>query len=109
MRAPKEPSSTTPPATAIGECVHVDIIFLDDKSIGGNNLIVVAVDESSTEVIGIPSKSKKDADMKKVGLTLLAMFNAEGHKVQTQVLGIVPGFVGSQSEVDTIETLRKEV
>ena len=82
MVAPTEKTSTSPPATKIGEHLHVDMIILEVKSIGGNTIIIVAKDEFSGYAIGVPSKDKSEKTLKNVGELLLAEMNMWGHKVR---------------------------
>ncbi len=63
MTAPSERTSMTPPAIRIGEHVHADMILLEEKSIGGNSIIIVAKDEVSGYTMGIPSKDKSEKSL----------------------------------------------
>jgi hypothetical protein len=53
MKAPREPTSTAPLATAIGEKIHCDILPIP-TSIGGNNFILYCVDDKSDYVVAVP-------------------------------------------------------
>jgi hypothetical protein len=82
MVAPTERTSTSPPATRIGQHVHADMILLEKKSIGGNSIIIVAKDEVSGYTMGIPSKDKSEKSLKDVGEWIIAEMNQYGHKVE---------------------------
>ena len=58
MKASMEPTSHHEPARQVGENLHADLIHLKTKSLGGNLDILVAVDEESSYLVGVPIKSK---------------------------------------------------
>jgi hypothetical protein len=63
MRGPTEPSSVMPPARAIGERIHVDLIPID-TSIGGNKFILLKVDAKSAYDMGVPLQAKSVPHLK---------------------------------------------
>ena len=58
MREPSHQPSQTPPATEIGEHLHSDLIPLQSTSLGGNNYILIAVDEKTGYVSAVPIKKQ---------------------------------------------------
>jgi len=82
MVAPTESTSTLPPATKIGEHTHAEMILLEQKSLGGNKVIIIAKDEFIGYMIGIPSKDKSERHLKDVGESIVAELNQYGHKVK---------------------------
>jgi hypothetical protein len=58
MRAPKEPTSKSEPAREVGDHLHGDFIIVKNKSIGGNTIIFITVDEKSNYLVGIPLPTK---------------------------------------------------
>ena len=81
MRAPSDRASTAEPADKIGGRVYIDLVPLSSKSIGGNTMLCIAIDEKSSYGICIPMKSKKDSDIRDLGIELLAEFNTHKHRV----------------------------
>jgi hypothetical protein len=81
MKAPREPPSTTEPAQSVGQRLHMDLIILKSTSIGQNNFILVAVDEKSTYVVGIPTKTKSAKEFEEATREILIEFNRYGHNV----------------------------
>jgi hypothetical protein len=81
MKAPREPSSTTEPARSVGQRLHMDLIILKSTSIGQNNFILVAVDEKSTYVVGVPTKTKSAKELENAAQEIIIEFNRYGHKV----------------------------
>jgi hypothetical protein len=73
--------STTPPAYAIGEHIHCDLIPLTTPSIGNNSFILFAVDEKSGYCIGIPLKSKSKKSLVQGFSILTQTFNSYGHRI----------------------------
>jgi hypothetical protein len=82
MKSQRQVTSQTKPASKIGENVFVDIVAFAKGvvAIGGYIGLIFAVDEKSSYVTVVGIKSKKD-----VGdalLTLLAVYNGHGHRIQ---------------------------
>jgi len=73
--------SNTQPAEHIGNHLHCDLIPLSEKSIGGNTCILFAVDEKSSYVTGVSIPSKSKLALIDGFKTIIATFNAHGHKV----------------------------
>ena len=57
MKAPSEKSSDSQPAEKIGDNVHVDNIPVP-TSVGGENFILMTVDEKSDFIIDIPNQQR---------------------------------------------------
>ena len=53
------PTSESPPAEAIGDNVHVDLLALEHTSIGGNTVLLITLDEKSNfgHIIAIRRKT----------------------------------------------------
>ena len=81
MKAPSEPTSQNEPARHIGAHLHAALIPLRTKSLGGNLGILVAVDEKSSYLIGVPIKSKSASNIQEAAEAILVEFNRYGHKV----------------------------
>ena len=78
MKAPSEKSSDSPPAEKIGDNVHVDIIPVP-TSVGGNNFILMTVDEKSDFIIGIPIPSKSTLQLIKATDVIIGMYHQRDH------------------------------
>eukprot|EP01039_Chlorochromonas_danica_P011367 gene11368-12697_t len=61
MRAPPEPTSQSEPAHLVGQHLHADLIPMHHRSIGGNTVILVAIDEKSSYItaVAIPNKTTR--------------------------------------------------
>ena len=81
MRADTLPPSQAEPARTIGERVYVDLVPLSGKSIGGNMLMCIAIDEKSSFGMCIPIKSKQEKDLEFAGEALLLAYNACQHRL----------------------------
>ena len=81
MRASTDRMSTAEPADKIGGRVYINLVSLSTKSIGGNTLLCIAIDEKSSYGICIPMKSKNDTDIRNLGIQLLAEFKTHKHRV----------------------------
>lgn len=82
MRAPpSNQPSTHPPARAVGEIVHIDLLsFPKDKTpIGGYTHILFTVDEKSAYTKLLPLKSK--SDLFSAFKSLISHYISHGHKV----------------------------
>jgi hypothetical protein len=82
MKVPLEPTSITEPARSIGQGLHMDLIILKSTSIGQNNFILVEVDEKSTYVLDVPTKTKSAKDLEEATQEIIIKFNRYGHKVR---------------------------
>ena len=81
MRADALPSSQAEPARVIGERVYVDLVPLSGKSIGGNTMMCIAIDEKSSYGMCIPIKSKQEKDLEYAGEVLLSAYNSRQHRL----------------------------
>ena len=82
MRAPSLPSSLTPPASKIGERLHIDFIILSHESLGGNKYILVSCDEKTSYIAAAGMKDKTLASLKAALDTIIGTFNSRNHRVQ---------------------------
>ena len=82
MKAPSEPTSTSPPATTIGERLHADLKELPEKTIGGNNQMLIVVDEKSSMTMIVLLPSKKKEALCGAWDQVIAAYNASGHTVK---------------------------
>jgi len=82
MHAPSFKPSLTPPATNIGEHLHVDLIPLKGRSLGGNTFKLFAVDEVSGygSAVGIADKGRKNNE--KAFDCIINEYASYGHKVK---------------------------
>jgi hypothetical protein len=81
MRADPEKKSQSEPPRAIGERLQIDLIIPKHKSLAGNTLILHSVDCFSGMPMGVPLKSKTEAEVKRGAETLIATYNSYGHKI----------------------------
>jgi hypothetical protein len=81
MRAPTKPTSKSEPARAVDNHLHGDFIILKNKSIGGNTIIFVTVDEKSNYLVGILLPTKRTKSVQAAGEGLLLVYNTYNHKV----------------------------
>ena len=81
MKAPSCPASSTPPASNIGEHLHMDLLPLSGTSIGGNTFLLVAVDEKSGYLATSPLKTKGAKAVCDAILGIVYFFNSYAHKV----------------------------
>lgn len=93
MQAPATTSSTSPPAAAVGEHLHMDFIILRGTSLGGNKMIAVFVCEYSGMLVGVPTPSKSEKLLKDVFMTAVAYFNQYGHKVERITFDSEPALI----------------
>lgn len=82
-RPPGEPPSTGPPAQHIGECIHVDILPLKGKSLGGHTCAFLAVDEKTGYLSLIPLSSKHAPKLLEAIQQIVGFFKSHGHTVGT--------------------------
>jgi len=82
IKAPSSKPSTTPPASAIGEHLHVDLLPLTTVSLGGNSYLLIAVDEKTGYITTAPLKSKNSKSIYDGLLNIIHFFNSHGHKVR---------------------------
>ena len=78
MKDPADKPRDSPPAQRIGDNVHVDIIPVP-TSIGGNNFILMTVDEKSDFIIGIPIPSKSTTQLVKATDVIIDMYHQRDH------------------------------
>jgi hypothetical protein len=81
MKAPREPTSTSPPASKIGENIHCDIIPIP-TSIGGNNHVFFTIDDKSDFVIAVPIPTKSTSQLVKAMDTVIKTYQQYGHSAQ---------------------------
>jgi hypothetical protein len=62
--------------------VHVDFIFLAATSVGGNRLLLFAVDEHSKYLFAVAIKQKTAQEVEAGFRKLIAHFNSYGHKIR---------------------------
>lgn len=82
MKAPTEPTSTTPPATDVGEHLHADLIPLKATSVGGNTVLLAVLDEKSNFLATIPMKTKTTEAITSAFDQVVAFYNTHGHCVK---------------------------
>ena len=61
MRAPTLSISTSPPASNIGERLHIDFMILHNVSLGGNKYILVSCDEKTSYIAAAGMKDISEA------------------------------------------------
>lgn len=81
LKSPSEPESSSPPAAAIGDHLHADLIPIA-PSIGGNTQLVIAVDEKSDFVVGVAIPSKTTAHVCAAYEKIIAEFQSYHHAVR---------------------------
>jgi hypothetical protein len=81
MKAPREPTSTAPPVTAIGEIIHCDILPIP-TSIGGNSIILCSVDNKCDYVVAVPMQHKSKAQLVKAMDAIINTYQLQGHTVR---------------------------
>ena len=82
MTAPEVPSSTSAPASEIGDVVHVDPVDYEEVTIGGNKACLVTMDEKSDFVVAYNLKHST-ADHISTALTgIISVYNSHRHQVQ---------------------------
>ena len=83
-RAPSRPSSTSAPATTIGQTLSFDPQQLPQPSPGGFTHEVIIVDENSGYLSVVGSFSKSTAQIfKAIHSVITTTYNAHGHKAQS--------------------------
>jgi hypothetical protein len=80
MRAPSAPTSISQPAASIGANIHIDIYPIP-TSIGGNNFILMTVDELSDYVIAVPMPTKSTSELIKAMDKVVSVYQQHGHIV----------------------------
>ena len=82
-KRPHYGDSRNPPATVIGEAVHVDTYKLAMASVGGNNMLLISVDEFS-DYINVIALVNGKAESILYGLRcLIAHYARHGHRLGT--------------------------
>ena len=83
-RAPSRPSSTSAPATTLGQTLSFDPQQLPQPSPGGFTHEVIIVDENSGYLSVVGSFSKSTAQIfKAIDSVITTTYNADGHKAQS--------------------------
>jgi hypothetical protein len=100
IRARKEPTSKSEPARAVGDHLHGDFIILKNKSIGGNTIKFVTVDEKSNYLVEIPLPTKGTKSVQAAGEGLLLVFNTHQH-VMHHLMDSPTRQEGDGSQVET--------
>ena len=75
-------ASHSEPATAVGDHVYVDLIELQERSIGGYHWFLISVDEYSSILHIVGMKSKHSGSVESALLSIVKQYNAQGHKVR---------------------------
>jgi hypothetical protein len=82
MTAPHTSTSSTPPATYVGQKLALDLKHFNNPTIGGNTEAVVTVDENSTLLAVAFAKSKSNANISKAIGNIISMYNSHDHRVE---------------------------
>jgi hypothetical protein len=82
MRPPPEPTSLSPPAQSVGECLHGDILPLKNRSLGGHTCALAAVDEKTGFISFIPLPSKHTTVLLDAFKQIIAFYRGHGHVVK---------------------------
>jgi hypothetical protein len=81
--SPSPPSSTTPPATAVGQVISIDVNTLPSPTPEGRTHEIVFVDEFSGHLTVLPSASKAAPHVFQTLYTYISHLNSYGHVVST--------------------------
>ena len=81
-------ASHSEPATAVGDHVYVDLIELQERSIGGYHWFLISVDEFSSILHIFGMKNKHSSGVESVLLSIVKQYNAQGHKVKLHSLEV---------------------
>ena len=81
MKEDPKKTSLTPPATAVGQRLHMDLIPLKKVSLGGHTFILFSVDEYTGYHLAVPLKAKSKPEMFNAVRSMIAHYAQRQHKV----------------------------
>lgn len=82
MRAPPEPTSQSEPAHLVGQHLHADLIPMHHRSIGGNTVILVAIDEKSSYITAVAMTNKTTRALAEAFQQIILFYKAYHYTVQ---------------------------